>query len=101
MAPAESRVSGFAWPMLSPDRATLAAALDEKGVETRPLVCGSIGRQPWFVERYGAVELEVADRAHRYGLYVPINPQLSDDEIAEICTICLESAGGSVRGSVA
>lgn len=101
VGPVGSRVSAFAWPMLSPDRAALAAILDEKGIETRPLVCGSIGRQPWYVDRYGSVELEVADRVHQHGLYVPINPQLSDDEIAEICSICLESAGGSVRGSVA
>jgi CDP-6-deoxy-D-xylo-4-hexulose-3-dehydrase len=92
-----TRVSGFAWPMISPDRAALAATLDERGVEARPLLCGSIGRQPWFLERYGRVELEVADRIHEHGLYVPINPQLSDDELGEICSTCLDAVCGSIR----
>jgi dTDP-4-amino-4,6-dideoxygalactose transaminase len=98
--PLDSRVAGFAWPLLSPDRSALAARLEADGVETRPLVCGSIGRQPWFVERYGAVPLAVADLVHAHGLYVPIHARLAFDEVAEIARRCLEAGSGSVRGAV-
>ncbi len=100
-APAGAKVSGFAFPMLSNQRTALAEALEACGIEARPLICGSIGRQPWFVERHGEVALEVADRAHRHGLYVPLNPELETDEVDEICDLCLTAPGGSVREPVA
>jgi CDP-4-dehydro-6-deoxyglucose reductase, E1 len=98
--PPDSRVAGFAWPLLSPDRSALAARLEAHGVETRPLVCGSIGRQPWFVERYGAVALPVADRVHGHGLYVPIHARLGAEQVEQIAELCLGAGSGSVRGAV-
>ncbi len=98
-APEGSMVSAFAYPMLSPDRTALAAALGAAGVETRPLICGSVGRQPWFVERHGAVALPHADRIHTNGMYVPINPDLTADEVAEVASLCLDAPKGSVRGT--
>jgi CDP-6-deoxy-D-xylo-4-hexulose-3-dehydrase len=98
--PADSRVAGFAWPMLSPDRAALAALLEAQGIETRPLVCGSIGRQPWFVERYGAVAMPVADVVHGHGLYVPIHARLGAEQVEQIAQLCLGAGSGSVRGVV-
>lgn len=99
-APEGSMTSAFAYPMLSPDRTALAASLGAAGVETRPLICGSVGRQPWYVERHGAVELPNADRIHRNGMYVPINPDLAPEEVAEIAALCLDAPVGSVRGTV-
>jgi CDP-6-deoxy-D-xylo-4-hexulose-3-dehydrase len=99
-APAGGVVSGFAWPMFSSDRRALAGRLGEAGVETRPLVCGSIGRQPWYVERYGAVPLRNADVVHAHGLYVPINPDLEDEELLEIARICLSEGAGTIRDPV-
>ena len=98
--PPNSRVAGFAWPLLSPDRSALAALLEARGVETRPLVCGSIGRQPWFVDRYGAVPLPVADLVHAHGLYVPIHPRLTLEQVEEIAQVCLGAGSGSVRVAV-
>jgi CDP-6-deoxy-D-xylo-4-hexulose-3-dehydrase len=98
--PPGSRVAGFAWPMLSPDRSALAERLEASGIETRPLVCGSIGRQPWFIERYGPVALPIADRVHGHGLYVPIHARLRDEQVDEIAELCLAPGTGSVRGVV-
>lgn len=77
-------VSGFAYPLLSANRSQLAARLKRHGIETRPLVCGSLGRQPWFIDRYGSVALTNADVIHTQGLYVPSNPDLSIAEIKQI-----------------
>jgi CDP-6-deoxy-D-xylo-4-hexulose-3-dehydrase len=99
-APAGAVVSGFAWPILTSNRQALAGRLGEAGVETRPLVCGSIGRQPWFVQRYGAVPLTNADVVHEHGLYVPINPELDEAELQQITGVCLGDGVGTVRDAV-
>ncbi|OGP69404.1 MAG: hypothetical protein A2169_06910 [Deltaproteobacteria bacterium RBG_13_47_9] len=90
-------VSGFAFPMLSANRTALAARLENMGVETRPLICGSIGRQPWFIGKYGQVPLPNADIVHRDGLYVPINPHLSEHEVHYITECCMAAGEGSLR----
>ena len=99
-APPGAVVSGFAWPILTSDRQALAGRLGEAGVETRPLVCGSIGRQPWYVQRYGAVPLTNADVVHEHGLYVPINPDLDEGELLQITRLCLGDGVGNVRDTV-
>jgi hypothetical protein len=60
------------------------------------LVCGSMGRQPWFVELYGPAELPAADVIHRHGLYVPVNPDLTAAEVEEIASLVLAPGPGSV-----
>ncbi len=89
-SPQKTQVSGFAFPLLSKKRTQLAVHLQNTGIETRPLVCGSLGRQPWFVDKYGVVSLPNADIVHEQGLYVPINPELSIAEIKYVATQCLE-----------
>lgn len=82
--PPQSFISGFAYPVLSSHRSQLAARLKRRGIETRPLVCGSLGHQPWFIDRYGPVPLKNADIIHQHGLYVPANPDLSIAEVKQI-----------------
>ncbi len=85
--PPQSFVSGFAYPLLSTHRSNLADHLKRHSIETRPLVCGSLGRQPWFIDRYGPVPLKHADIIHSQGLYVPINPDLSIAEVKQITSM--------------
>jgi CDP-4-dehydro-6-deoxyglucose reductase, E1 len=96
-APRDAMVSGFAWPVLSRRRVALAAELSAAGIETRPLICGSMGRQPWFVDRYGTSKLPNADVVHEHGLYVPINPDLTAAEVREIAGLLLGAREGSIR----
>jgi CDP-6-deoxy-D-xylo-4-hexulose-3-dehydrase len=70
-------------------RDRLAARLREHGVETRPLGGGSMGRQPFWTERYGAQELPVADRIHERSFILPNHPGLSASDIADICDVVL------------
>jgi CDP-6-deoxy-D-xylo-4-hexulose-3-dehydrase len=65
--------AGFAFPMLAEtDRAPLMAALEARGIETRPISGSNLARQPAF-ERLHArapVALPVADAVHTHGLFV-------------------------------
>ena len=57
------------------------------GIETRPLVCGSMGRQPFWIKEYGEVRLDFADKVHEYGLYVPNNHEMSEQEVQYVCDV--------------
>lgn len=79
--------SNFAYPVITPRVEELAAELISNGVECRPLVCGSIGMQPYWKDMYGETSFDFADKVHKYGLYVPNNQDISVDEIKFICEI--------------
>ena len=62
-------------------------------IETRPLICGSIGRQPFWIKKYGLTNLKNADLVHDYGLYLPNNHEITTDEVKFVCEIvnnCIE-----------
>ena len=79
--------SNFAYPVITPHIEELALELISSGVECRPLVCGSIGLQPYWKDLYGETNFEFADVVHKYGLYVPNNQDISMKEIKFICDI--------------
>jgi CDP-6-deoxy-D-xylo-4-hexulose-3-dehydrase len=81
--------SHFALPLIlrpgtPATRATLCAWLEDRGVETRPLVAGNLARQPALsrVPHRVAGPLPGADLIHEQGLYVGIHPGLGDNEVA-------------------
>jgi CDP-6-deoxy-D-xylo-4-hexulose-3-dehydrase len=73
-------------------RDRVAAVLGEDGVETRPLGGGSMSRQPFWAERYGAQDFVVADRVHGCSFMLPNHPGLSPDDINRVCDIVLAVA---------
>jgi CDP-6-deoxy-D-xylo-4-hexulose-3-dehydrase len=79
--------SNFAYPVITPNIESLSNELIKSGVECRPLVCGSIGLQPYWKNIYGETHFEFADVVHNYGLYVPNNQDLSESDIEFICNI--------------
>jgi len=80
-------ISNFAYPIIHPNVKKIAEELEKGGVDCRPLVCGSIGSQPYWIKLYGKQSFEFADQVDKYGLYVPNNPDLKIDEILHICKI--------------
>lgn len=79
--------SNFAYPIIHPDRENIAKHLIENDVECRPLVCGSIGKQPYWIDLYGEENFEFADKVDEYGLYLPNNPDLTEDDIRYVCEL--------------
>ena len=80
-------ISNFAYPIIHPNAKKIARELDKGGVDCRPLVCGSIGSQPYWIKLYGKQSFEFADQVDKFGLYVPNNPDLSVSDIIYICKI--------------
>ena len=51
------------------------------------MICGSMGTQPFYVKRYGRLELPNVTEIDKYGFYVPNHPKLKQEEIEYICEI--------------
>lgn len=91
------KIVNFAYPMLSSKRSVLVKELQDAGVEVRPLVCGSIGHQPfWKVFRDCHISPQsfvYADRVDKQGIYLPNNPDLTKEEICYISDIVNRTVG--------
>ena len=79
--------SNFAYPVIHPIRDKIVEQLERGGVEVRPMICGSMGTQPFYVKEYGRLELPNVTEIDRYGFYVPNNPHITDEEIVYISNI--------------
>jgi CDP-6-deoxy-D-xylo-4-hexulose-3-dehydrase len=79
--------SNFAYPVIHPNRDKIVEQLERGGVEVRPMICGSMGTQPFYVKEYGRLELPNVTDIDQYGFYVPNNPHIKDEEIVYISNI--------------
>lgn len=93
MPPSEenSLVSNLGYPIISPNRDKIAAALIAGGVECRPLVSGSMGNQPMYVKEYGVKPMHNGDMLDMFGMYVPNHPELTEEEITYMANIINEN----------
>lgn len=80
-------ISNFAYPIIHPNIKNMVEDLTQNGIDCRPLVCGSIGKQPFWIDLYGETNLEFANIVHNYGMYLPNNHQMIPEEIELICKI--------------
>ena len=77
--------SNFAYPIIHPKKDLIVEALKNNQIDCRPLVCGSMSRQPFYYEKYGEKIYSFSDIIHDLGLYLPNNPDMSIEEIDYIC----------------
>jgi CDP-6-deoxy-D-xylo-4-hexulose-3-dehydrase len=89
--PEGSYVSNFSFPIVTKNIDKLISELSNNDIECRPLICGSINEHPFWYERYGKQELDNAKIIHEYGLYLPNNHQMTDDEINKVIKIVNEN----------
>jgi CDP-6-deoxy-D-xylo-4-hexulose-3-dehydrase len=80
-------ISNFAYPIIHPNKNKIAQKLKEGNVECRPLICGSMSRQPFFYKEYGSKDYHFSDIIHDNGLYLPNNPDMTQDDINYIANI--------------
>jgi CDP-6-deoxy-D-xylo-4-hexulose-3-dehydrase len=80
-------VSNFCFPVVVENRDEVINKLIKNGVEVRPLIAGSMGRQPFWIKRYGLVELKNCDLIHEKGFYLPNHHGLVEEEIIKISKI--------------
>ena len=83
----ERFVSNFAYPMISRNRHKIVDKLTTNEVVTRPLICGSLGKQPFWTKRYGVKHLPNADIVNDCGFYLPNNTDITEEEIRFVCSL--------------
>jgi len=86
-----SYISNFSYPIVTKNIKKLTEELNKNNIECRPLICGSINEHPFWYERYGKKELPNSKIIHEYGIYIPNNHQMTDDEITKIIKIVNEN----------
>jgi len=92
----KSLVSSFAYGTFVNNRLEVFSHLKASGIECRPLVCGSMGRQPFWIKRYGEERLPVADLVHDYGLYLPNHARITPEDIAYVAN-CFHSVAKPIH----
>ena len=80
-------VSNFAFPYVSDNRDLLVKELSSNGVEVRPLICGSMGKQPFYSKVYGKLSLPNSEIIDNKALYLPNHPNLTYSDIKFVCDI--------------
>ena len=78
-------ISSFAFGTLVENRLEVFKYLKKFNIETRPLICGNIGRHPFWIKKYQTQVLKNADIVHDFGLYLPNNYNLKKKDILYIC----------------
>lgn len=74
-------ISNFALGLIVEDIPKFVKELDNKSIQIRPLICGSIGEQPFWIKEYGIQKLPNATKVHNNGIYLPAHQDLTDDDI--------------------
>ena len=77
----EKYISNFAYPVVSKNRAEIVSMLRANNIHTRPLICGSLGRQPFWIKKFGECPLKNADFVNDHGFYLPNNHEITKQEI--------------------
>jgi CDP-6-deoxy-D-xylo-4-hexulose-3-dehydrase len=82
--------SNFAYPVIHPERELIVQALQDQDVEVRPMICGSMGTQPFYMKTYEQLILKNVTEIDMYGFYLPNHPELTHEEITSVCNIVNE-----------
>ncbi len=80
-------ISSFAFATLVRNPEEVWIHLKNNNIESRPLIAGSIGQQPFWKEYSGrSTSLKYADQIHLYGIYLPVNADIDTSDVRTICT---------------
>ncbi len=78
-------VSNFAIPIIHDKRDKIVEACINNQIECRPLVCGSMMKQPFYLDIGVAEDVEYptpnADTVYKYGMYLPNHADISEKDI--------------------
>ena len=80
-------ISAFAYPYVNKNIDKLIPALAKNKIDCRPLICGSMGKQPMYVKNYLPLHLPNCDKLDKFGIYLPCHDKLSEENIAYIADV--------------
>lgn len=78
-------VSNFGYAIMVKNRQEVFNYLKKNKIETRPLICGNMGQQPFWLKKYKRPKLPNAEKIHKHGLYLPNHENLNQKQVKYIC----------------
>jgi CDP-6-deoxy-D-xylo-4-hexulose-3-dehydrase len=92
--PLNSYTASFCIPIIFKTKKNKENAIKEfikNKIEIRPLIAGSMGKQPFYVIKYTQLNLPNCDVVDERGIYIPNFPLLTKDEIKLMCDIIIKN----------
>lgn len=86
-SPEQDLVSNMGYPLLVSNREEVYFKLKSNNIESRPLVSGSMGTQPAWIDSYGESKMKNSSIVNNQGMYVPNHNSLCDKDIEQVCKI--------------
>jgi CDP-6-deoxy-D-xylo-4-hexulose-3-dehydrase len=80
-------ISAFAYPYVNKNIEKLIPLLLKNNIDCRPLICGSMGKQPMYVKNYAPLNLTNCDILDKYGIYLPCHDKLEEADIEYVSQI--------------
>lgn len=84
-------VSSMGYPLIVKNRDAIYRSLNENNIECRPLISGSMGMQPAWIDQYGPCPSPNASVIDIMGIYVPNHQDLTLEQVELICNTIKES----------
>ena len=88
----QGTVSNMGYPIIVENKNEIYNALSKEEIECRPLVAGSMGMQPAWVNLYGESAMPNATVIDKKGMYLPNHQDLTKQNIIDICSIINKEA---------
>ena len=80
--------SSFGYATFVKNRLEVFRYLKSKNIQSRPLICGNMSRQPFVKKKnLNSINLKNSEFADKYGLYLPNHANLNFQDINFICKI--------------
>lgn len=85
------QLSAFAYPVVHPNREQIVRCLQANGIECRPIIAGSILRQPFYKKLANkeptSYENDFSYDVDRYGFYVPCHEEMDGRDVETVAKI--------------
>ena len=86
-------LSSFGYATFVKNRLEVFKYLRSKKIQSRPLICGNMGQQPFWKKKFvNQTKLENAYFVNKYGIYLPNHASLSFNEINYITKCFIQIA---------
>ena len=88
----QDTVSNMGYTIIIENKNKVYDALKKEQIECRPLVVGSMGLQPAWVNLYGESRMANSSIIDEKGMYLPNHPDLTEQNIVHICSVINKEA---------
>ena len=83
-------ISSFCFPVINKNKSSIVKRLVENKIETRPLIAGSISKNPFwnqYAKKSTCLSTPNCNLIDEFGFYIPNHQDLTDEDIIRVVKI--------------